>query len=106
MRGDELKGEARTLYEEWRAWGCTEAEALDLVERSGLLGGNPYELRAYEASRAVFRSSPRVASVAALGGRNAQLPAVRGPKRSSHGTVDFDGRGVDSSIFRGPGGAR
>jgi hypothetical protein len=79
-----------------------------LVERSGLLGGNPYQKQkqVYETSPSIFRSSPRAASVAALGGRDAELPASHGPKRSSHGAIDFDGREVDSSIFRGPGGAR
>ena len=59
MRPDDLQGEARTLFEEWRAWGCTEAEALDLVERSGLLGGNPYAQQVYEAS-ASFSGQLRV----------------------------------------------
>jgi hypothetical protein len=108
VRPDELQGEAATLFEEWRAWGCTTEEAMDLVRRSGLLGGNPYALQVYESSRAVFRSSPRAASIAALGGGDAKLPADRRLERNSHGVVeavDFDGRGVDSSIFK-PGGGR
>jgi hypothetical protein len=107
VRASDLTGEAAVLYLEWRKWGCSEAEALDLVERSGLLGSNPYEQAVYEASRSVFGSSPRAASRAALGDR--APTGDRRPKRNSMGVIkgvtDYD-RQVDESIFRGRGGAR
>jgi len=37
MRPADLPGEARELYEAWRVLGRTEAQAVDEVQRSGLL---------------------------------------------------------------------
>jgi hypothetical protein len=104
VKPSDLQGEARELYESWRDLGYSEVAALDLVQRSGLIGVNEHVRQVYEFFRGQGLSE-RAASHAALG-RDAELPAVRGSKRNSHGTVDFDGQEVDSSIFKKPGGAR
>ena len=63
MKASELKGEAKQLFEEWRSLGYTEAQALDRVQRSGLVR----EPELYESFRGVWGLSREQASVAALG---------------------------------------
>ena len=58
-----MKGEAKELYEQWRALGYTERQSLDRVQRSGLVR----EPELYEGFREFFGLSREAASIAALG---------------------------------------
>jgi hypothetical protein len=62
MRAEDREGEAQELFEGWRGFGYSEAEALDLVARSGVVR----EPEMYERFR-TLGLKPRAASVAALG---------------------------------------
>jgi hypothetical protein len=63
VRAQDLKREAKQLFEEWRQLGYTERQALDRVERSGLVR----EPELYETLRGVFGLSQEAARTAALG---------------------------------------
>jgi hypothetical protein len=63
MRAQDLTGEAKELYEEWRSLGYTERQALDRVQRSGVVR----ESELYNTFRDVFGLSREAASTAALG---------------------------------------
>jgi len=63
VRAQDLTGEARRLFEEWRGLGYTEYQALDRVRRSGLVR----EPELYETLRGVFGLSQEAAVVGALG---------------------------------------
>jgi hypothetical protein len=63
MRAQNLKGQAKELFEQWRALGYTEAQALDRVQRSGLVR----DPELYETLRGVFGLSQEAASISALG---------------------------------------
>ncbi len=72
MRPADLPGEARELFEGWRALGRTEAQALDEVQRSGVLE----ELALAESFRGMGLSEA-AARVAARGrGPAPERPAV------------------------------
>jgi hypothetical protein len=63
VKASDLTGEAKELFEEWRALGYTERQALDRVERSGVVR----ESELYENLRGIFGLSREAASMAALG---------------------------------------
>jgi hypothetical protein len=83
VKSSDLRGEAKQLFEEWRQLGYTEAQALDRVERSGLVQAPELYGR--------FRRlglSQEAASTAALG-------------RNPAGPTDVRGRTVEA--FKGMG---
>jgi hypothetical protein len=63
VRASDLTGEAKELYEQWRALGYSERQALDRAQRSGLVR----EPELYEGFREFFGLSREAASIAALG---------------------------------------
>jgi hypothetical protein len=93
-----LIGPARTLFESWRAVGYTEAQALDAVERSGIVGEIAKRHgEAAKASRMLDESAARQAR------ERAGWPPADSDSRSGEVSLDDIDLAVAEAFDRRPG---